>query len=109
MTIVTLKMIEGSEGRCVLPVDETPIDTPADIALDGDSMITIFLDLDLAKFLALAPYGEGFSHFNSDYVPIGQFVQAVRENSDSTMHEEALLAFVAQAQANRNVTHVIFE
>lgn len=109
MTIATLKMIEGSEGLGVLPVDEAPIKTPADIALDGDSMITIFLDLDLAQFLAIAPYGEGISHFDSDYVPIGQFVQAVRENSDSTMHEEALLAFVAQAQANRNVTHVIFE
>ena len=109
MTIVTLKMIEGSEGLCVLPVDEAPIDTPADISLDGDSMITVFLDLDLSKFLGLAPYGEGISHSNSDYVPIHQFIRAVRKNGENTMHEEALLAFVAQAEANIDVTHVIFE
>lgn len=105
----TLKMIEGSEGLGVLPVDEAAIDTPADITLDGDSMITVFLDLDLAQFLALAPYGEGISGFNSDYVPIAQFAKAVRDNGGETMHEDALIAFAAHAEANRDVTHVIFE
>lgn len=105
----TLKMIEGSEGLGVLPVDEAPIDTPADITLDADSMVTVFLDLDLAQFLAIAPYGEGISGFESDYVPVSQFANAVRKNGGETMHEDALIAFVAQAEANRDVTHVIFE